>query len=43
MGEFFPEKALLVTWPKYADVMKQGIGAFLHDPGRADARRVFTN
>jgi len=43
MGEFFPEKALRVTWPTYAEVMKQGIGAFLHDPAKADARRVFRN
>ena len=43
MGEFFPAKALGVTWPTYAAVMKQGLGAFLHDPDRADGRRVFKN
>jgi hypothetical protein len=43
MGEFFPDKALRVTWPTYAEVMKQGVGAFLHDPAKADARRVFRN
>jgi hypothetical protein len=32
-----------VIWPTYAAVMKQGIGAFLHDPDRADARKVFRN
>lgn len=43
MGEFYPEKAVGVTWPTYADVMKRGLGAFLHDPARAERRRVFTN
>jgi hypothetical protein len=43
MGEFFPDKALRVTWPTYADVMRQGIGAFLHDPAKAPPPRVFTN
>jgi hypothetical protein len=43
MGEFFPDKALGVTWPTYAAVMKQGLGAFLHDPDRAQPRRVFRN
>jgi len=43
MGEFFPHKALDVTWPTYAAVMKQGLGAFLHDPAKADPRRVFRN
>ena len=43
MGAFFPDKALGVTWPTYTAVMKQGLGAFLHDPDRADARRVFRN
>jgi predicted deacylase len=43
MGEFFPDKALRVSWPSYGDVMTRGIGAFLHDPAKADARRVFRN
>jgi hypothetical protein len=43
MGEFFPARALRVTWPTFAEVTTKGIGAFLHDPDRADARRVFTN
>ena len=43
MGEFFPDKALGVTWPTYAAVMKQGMGAFLHDPDRAQPQRVFKN
>jgi predicted deacylase len=43
MGEFYPAKALRVTWPTYADVMKQGLGAFLHEPDRAQPQRVFKN
>ena len=38
-----PAKKIGVTWPTYADVMEKGIGAFLHDPAKADPRRVFTN
>lgn len=43
MGEFFPEKTLRVTWPAYAEVMEHGIGHFLHDPAKADPKRVFRN
>ena len=43
MGEFFPAKAVRATWPTYAEVMKHGIGYFLHDPSKADPRRVFLN
>jgi len=43
MGEFYPEKAVQATWPTYADVMEKGVGAFLHDPRTADAKRVFRN
>jgi predicted deacylase len=43
MGAFFPEKSLEVGWPSYKDVMGRGIGAFLHDPAKADPKRVFTN
>lgn len=43
MGEFYPDKALQVTWPTYAEVMKSGIGYFLHDPAKADPGRVFRN
>jgi hypothetical protein len=43
MGEFYPEKALEVTWPTFAEVMAHGIGHFLHDPATADPRRVFRN
>jgi len=43
MGEFYPAKKLVVSWPTYADVMTQGVGAFLHDPAKAARGRVFTN
>lgn len=43
MGEFYPAKAVRVTWPTYAEVMAKGIGSFLHDPAKADRRSVFLN
>jgi hypothetical protein len=43
MGEFYPAKALRVAWPSYAEVMKHGIGHYLHDPAKADPRRVVLN
>lgn len=41
MCEFYPAKAVKATWPTYPEVMKHGIGYFLHDPAKADRRRVF--
>jgi predicted deacylase len=43
MGEFYPAKTVRATWPSYAAVMEKGIGDFLHDPAKADPRRVFLN
>jgi len=43
MGEFYPAKKIGVTWPTYAEVMKQGTGYFLHDPAKADRGMVFFN
>jgi len=43
MGEFFPAKAVGVSWPTYAEVMKNGVGHYLQDPQRADGKRVFKN
>jgi hypothetical protein len=43
MGEFYPEKTIHATWPTYFELMKRGIGSFLHDPKKADQRRVFRN
>jgi hypothetical protein len=43
MGEFHPAKAVGVAWPSYAEVMEKGVGHFLHDPAKADVRRVFKN
>ncbi len=42
MGEFYPAKKLGATWPTYADVMKNGVGYYLHDPAKAPRARVFT-
>ena len=41
MGEFYPAKKIGVTWPTYAETMEKSVGAFLHDPGKAPAERVF--
>ena len=41
MGEFYPAKKIVATWPSYAEVMEKGIGAFLHDPAKAPPGRVF--
>ena len=41
MGEFYPAKRIDVSWPTYADVMKNGVGFYLHDPANAPAARVF--
>jgi hypothetical protein len=43
MGEFYPAKKIVATWPTYPEVMEKGVGAFLHDPGKAAASRVFTH
>lgn len=43
MGEFYPEKKIEASWPGYADVTSRGVGAFLHDPAKADPKRVFLN
>jgi hypothetical protein len=41
MGEFYPAKKIVASWPTYAEVMEKGVGAFLHDPGKAAPERVF--
>jgi predicted deacylase len=43
MGAFHPDKTVGVAWPGFAELMQKGIGAYLHDPGQADPKRVFTN
>lgn len=43
MGEFYPAKRMGVTWPTFAEVMQHGVGYYLHDPSKADPRRVFLN
>ena len=43
MGEFYPAKRVGASWPTFAEVMQHGVGYFLHDPSKADRRRVFFN
>lgn len=43
MGEFYPGKAVGARWPTYPEIMERGIGAFLHDPAKADPKKVFMN
>ena len=43
MGEFYPAKTVHVTWPTYPEVMEKGVGHFLHDPAKAEKKRVFKN
>jgi len=43
MGEFYPAKRVDASWPTFAEVMQHGVGYFLHDPSKADRRRVFFN
>jgi predicted deacylase len=36
------DKAVVMTGvPKYAEIIKKGVGAFLHDPAKADPKKVF--
>ncbi len=41
MNQFMPEKELVVSWPGYEELKEKGIGAFLHDPSKADKALVF--
>ena len=43
MGEFYPAKTVRAAWPTYAEIMQHGVGHFLHDPAKADGKRVFRN
>jgi hypothetical protein len=37
-----PEKSVMVKGvPRYAEVIEKGIGNFLHDPAKADSKRVY--
>ncbi len=40
--EFHPEKEVIVRWPTYAELEEHDCGHFLHDPGSAEPRLVFT-
>jgi len=40
----FPEKPIVVkNVPNYADVVKNGVGSYYHDPEKADKARVYLN
>ena len=41
MGQFFPEKEVLVEWPTYQQLQEHDCGFFLHDPAAADPALVF--
>lgn len=43
MSDFFPEKAMIVSWPEFNDLMEKGIGYYFHDPSKAEQARVFEN
>ncbi len=43
LNQFFPEKAMSVSFPGYAEIMENGTGYYLHDPSKADKSRVFEN
>ncbi|WP_298777410.1 deacylase [uncultured Fretibacterium sp.] len=38
-----PEKELRLSFPTYTDVKEKGLGAFYHDPSKADPSKVFWN
>jgi hypothetical protein len=41
-SEQSPEKSVMVKGvPRYAEVIKKGIGKFLHDPAKADPKRIY--
>jgi len=41
-GKRFPDKAIVISGtPKYADLVANGVGAYLHDPERAAPDRVY--
>lgn len=41
MGQFFPEKEVIVEWPLYPDLQEKDCGFFLHDPESASQDLVF--
>lgn len=38
-----PDKELIVEFPRWTDIKEKGLGAFLHDPAKADPKKVFLN
>jgi hypothetical protein len=40
----FPEKAIAVqNVPKYADVVKNGVGHYYHNPDETDKKSIYLN
>lgn len=42
-NQFYPDKAMDYWFPRYTDVMTNGLGHYLHNPEAADSARVFEN
>jgi len=43
MSDFYPEKAMAVSWPDFNDLMKHGVGYYYHDPDKAKQGKIFIN
>lgn len=43
MSDFYPEKAMAVSWPDFNDLMEHGVGYYYHDPDKAKQEKVFIN
>lgn len=41
MGQFYPEKEVIATWPSYEDLQENDCGYYLHDPAAADQSYVY--
>jgi hypothetical protein len=40
----FPDRAIEVRGvPRYADIVKNGVGYYFHDPDRAERDKVYSN
>ena len=43
MSDFYPEKAMAVSWPDFNDLMEHGVGYYYHDPDKAEQGKIFIN
>ena len=41
VGSLTSKAVIMKNVPKYAEVIQKGIGAFLHDPAKADPKRIY--